>query len=219
MTGAGAGRMAKSELGSSGYRTGGTLIAAALLIQGFVELVFVGMVARLHLRCMRSGMLTRNVRTVCLTLYGTSGLVLLRCVFRAVEAFTQYLSDCGGVYCGGVVNREWYLYVFEAAPMLVYTVWLNGMHPGRFLPREHKRYLDVDGRTERMGPGWVDNRSKVMTFVDIFDFEGAVKGRGEGARFWERPEEWPECQDGTFASGTASNRRGKQVVVDGKGMV
>lgn len=218
LTGAGAGRIARSELGSQRYKTGGTLIAAALLIQGAVELIFVYMVATLHLRCKRKGMLTPNVRTVCFTLYGTAGLVVLRCLFRAVEAFTQYLSDCEGYYCGGVVNREWYLYVFEAAPMLVYTYWLNLIHPGRFLPREHKRYLDADGRTERMGPGWVDNRPKAMTYIDIFDFEGAIKGRAEDAKFWERPEEWPACQDGTFASGTASNRRRKQVVVNGKGL-
>ena len=207
LTAVGAGRISKSELGSPRYRTGGILIATALILQGLVECIFIIMVATLHRRCIRARMLTPNVRTICFMLYGTSSLVLFRCIFRAVEAFSQYTRDCGALHCGTISNNEWYLYAFEAAPMVLFTYWLNIYHPARYLPVEHKRYLDPDGRTERIGPGWIDKRSKWLTFVDLFDVAGGIKGRSEEAKFWTRPEEWPACPDGSFALGTASNHR------------
>lgn len=69
--------------------------------------------------------------------------------------------------------------------MVIYTYWLNFIHPGRILPRRTNVYLDFE-KTERLGPGWIDNRSKWMTFVDLFD----VKGTGH-EKYWLRDEEWP----------------------------
>ncbi|KAL9633106.1 MAG: hypothetical protein Q9164_004897 [Protoblastenia rupestris] len=216
LTAAGAGRLASAELGSSRYVSGGILISVALVLQGLVECFFIAMVALIHRRCARENMLAPNVRSVCIMLYGTSSLILLRCIFRAVEAFSEYTGNCGKYHCGTVTNNEWYLYVFEAAPMVVYTYWLNIVHPSRFLPVEHKRYLDPDGTTERIGPGWIDKRSQWMTFVDLFDVAGSINGRPEDAKFWQRPEEWPVCEDGSFALGTGSNRRNKSRKGKGK---
>ena len=212
LTGAGAGRLAASRVGTDKYKSGGTLIAISLVLQGAVEIVFVSMVILMHSRAKKSGMLSRNVKVVCITLYGCSTLVLLRCVFRAVEAFSQYTSDCEEVYCGGVVTSEWYLYAFEAAPMVLYTFWFNLLHPGRFLPNEPKRYLDVDGKTERLGPGWIDERPLWVTFVDPFNSFKDERGSSEKTRFWTRPEEWTKCRDGSFALGTASNRPSKRKI-------
>ena len=207
LSGAGAGKLAASKPGEDLFRSGGTLIAVATVLQAVVECVFIFMVSLLHYRCVKTEMLSRNVRTVCFTLYGTSLLIIIRCVFRAVEAFTEYTQSCGGlgVYCGSVSRSEWYLYVFEAAPMVLYTWWLNVLHPGRFLPASKKRYLDRDGNTERMGPGWIDERYTWKTFVDPFSIRKGESKHVERVKFWLRPAEWNVCEDGSFALGTASN--------------
>ncbi len=209
LTAAGAARMATNELGSSKYISGGTLISVSLVLQGVLELFFIYFVWDLHRRCRRANMCAPNIRSVFIMLYGTSSLILLRCIFRAAESFSKYRKDCYSLVgnCSNVTNNEWYLYVFEAAPMVIYTCWLNVIHPGRFLPAKSKRYLDLDGQTERLGPGWIDRRPKWVTFVDLFDVRGAMNGRDEEAEFWKRPAEWRRCLDGSFALGTASNRK------------
>lgn len=206
LTGAGAGRLAGSATtpGSDAYVSGGTLIAVAIVLQGAIECVFMTMVALVHRRCAKAGMLTKNVKIVCFTLYGTSTLILLRCIFRAVEAFDSYTHSCTGVYCG-IARHEWYLYAFEAAPMVLYTFWLNFFNPGRLLPTNSKRFLDLDGKTERMGPGWIDERSKWQIFIDPFNLQKNSRGGGEQTQFWLKSQEWAECKDGSFALGTASN--------------
>ncbi len=186
LSGAGAGKLAGSTPGTARYESGGTLIAVSIVLQGVIECIFMAMVALIHRRCARAGMLARNVRIVCLTLYGTSTLVLLRCVFRAVEAFTSYTHSCAEVYYGSVAKNEWYLYAFEAAPMVLYTLWLNVFHPGRFLPRDYKRFLDIDGETERIGPGWIDERPKGQIFMDPFNLQHDARGSGEHTKFWLR---------------------------------
>ena len=207
LTGAGAGRLSHSTPGTYQYIKGGTLIAISLVLQGVVECVFASMVALIHYRCAKAGILPKNIKIICITLYGTSALVLLRCVFRAVEAFTTYTHSCAEVYCGSVANNEWYLYAFEAAPMVLYTLWLNLFHPGRFLPKNHKRYLDIDGKTERMGPGWIDERPMWQTLVDPFNWQNDARG---GQKFWLSPEKYEVCEDGSFALGLASNGSGRK---------
>jgi RTA1 like protein len=203
LTGAGAGKLASATLGTDRYLSGGRMIAVATVLQAVVEVVFMSLVALLHRRAVKSQMLAKNVKVVCIMLYVNSTLVLLRCVFRAVEAFSTYMRDCGGIHCGTVARHEWYMYALEAAPMVVFTFWLNVAHPGRFLPSERKRYLDVDGRTERMGPGWIDQRPYWMTFVDPFNLGKDSRG---GQKFWLSPQKWKICEDGSFATSSASNR-------------
>jgi len=192
-------------------KKGASELAAGVVLQGVVELLFVALVGHVHHRCARAGMLTRNVRIVCITLYGTSWLVMLRCVFRAVEKFNILhmvsTGSCGGT-CEDILNTEWYLYAFDAAPMVLYTLWLNLMHPGRFLPHDSKRYLDYD-KVERMGPGWIDNRPKIMTIVDPLNFEAMIMGQPSHQKFWLEGETWPIADGGSFARGTATNVIGK----------
>jgi hypothetical protein len=206
LTGAGAGRMSAARSNISLYKSGYTLIAVATVLQAVVESLVMVMVSVLHYRCVRANMLTHNVRMLCMTLYGTSTLILLRCVFRIVEAFnTLAFINCRGSCGGAILKHEWYLYALEAAPMVLFTCWLNILHPGRYLPRQKNRYLDPDGKTERLGPGWVDRRSKWRTFADPFDLEGLSRGQPAHDEYWLRPEDWPVCDDGSFADGSASN--------------
>lgn len=191
------------------YRTGGYLLSTALALQGALECVYVVFVALMHRRAVRSGVLPPNVRTLCIMLYCTSILVIFRCICRAIESFAVYsvtATSCNSL-CRFVLLHEWYLYTFEAAPMVLYTYILNAWHPGRFLPSEPHRYLDVDGGTERMGPGWVDQRSKWETFADPFDLNGSRRGHPARVEFWLKAGDWPVVGDGSFAEGSASNAR------------
>ncbi|KAJ5812356.1 hypothetical protein N7474_008657 [Penicillium riverlandense] len=208
VTVAGAAKNASAGSSLSEYKSGGTLIAIGQILQGAVETVIIAIVATVHRRCARAGKVPRNVRKLCITLYGTSTLVLLRCIFRAVETFEMFSHIGCRENCGPILSHEWFLYAFELGPMLVFTWWLNVLHPGQSLPNEKNRYLDLDGCTERLGPGWIDQRSTWATFVDPFDFGGIMKGEPAHDMYWLRPNEWPVC-DGSFALGTASNARNR----------
>lgn len=208
LTGAGAAQLATNHPGTAKFKSAGTLLAVATVLQGALEVPFMAMVAVTHYRCNKSGMLSKNVRTVCITLYGCSLLIVLRSIFRSVESFSMYGRDC--IYCGNVTKKEWYLYALEAAPMVLYTFWLNVIHTGRFLPAHRHRYLDLDGKTERMGPGWIDERSWVQIAMDPFNWMKDYKASGEHTKFWLTPQKWPVCEDGSFTDGTGSNRRRKQ---------
>lgn len=192
--------------------SGATLLAISVVLQGGVELLFIYIVFLMHRRCVRTKMLTPNVRSICIMLYGTSTLVLARCIYRSVEKFTLLSlisSQSCTAACGNVLKKEWFLYAFDAAPMILYTYWLNLVHPGRLLPKDMKRFLD-SSMVERHGPGWVDNRSKLATFVDLFDIAGILKGQPGHERYWLHPEQWSVTVDGSFAHGTASNVKGRQ---------
>lgn len=187
------------------YKSGGVLIAIGLILQAVVEGLLITVVAMVHTRAAEAGPVPRNVKTLCMTLYGTSTFVLLRCIFRAVESFEMFDNLGCTENCGPILSNEWYLFAFELGPMLIFTFWLNLLHPGRYLPQKKTRYLDTDGRTERMGPGWIDRRDPWETFIDPLDFQGKIKGQVSHDQYWLRPDEWPICDDGSFAEGTASN--------------
>ncbi|KAK4539697.1 hypothetical protein LTR36_010460 [Oleoguttula mirabilis] len=190
---------------SQTYITGGTLISVSLALQAVIECVFISMVALMHYSGVKAKTLPRNVRTLCIMLYGTSTFVLLRCIARAIESFsTATTTHCNGV-CRLVLFHEWYLYVFEAAPMVIYTFWLNLIHPGRLLPADKNRYLDPDGVTQRIGPLWIDSRSKWEKIMDPLDFGGAMTGTSKREAFWLQPERWVPAPGGSFAQGTATN--------------
>lgn len=209
MTAAGAAKNAAAGKELDEYKKGGQLIAAGLILQGVVETLVIAIVATVHRRAAKAGKVTRNVQLVCFTLYGTSTFVVLRCVFRAVESFEMFNKLGCTENCGAILSNEWYLYAFELGPMLIFTYWLNLLHPGRYLPRQKHRYLGTDGRVERVGPGWRDRRSRWETFVDPLDVKGMFKGQASHEKFWENSEQWPACTDGSFAEGTASNAKGQ----------
>ncbi|EEA23703.1 hypothetical protein TMatcc_006784 [Talaromyces marneffei ATCC 18224] len=210
LTTAGASRMATNADDLSIFKSGGTLISIALVLQAIVEAMVVGVVILVHYRARHAAHPPPcNVQRLCYTLYGTSFLVIFRCICRAIESFTTFtqIDSCLQGHCSPIITHEWYLYCFEAAPMVVFTYWLNFMHPGRFLPREKTRYLDLDCETERLGPGWIDKRSMWQTVIDPFDLSGIISGKPNHEAFWLWPEKWPAAVDGSFALGTASNVR------------
>ncbi|KAL4729123.1 hypothetical protein ACLX1H_003532 [Fusarium chlamydosporum] len=156
---------------SDRLKSGATLMAIAVILQGAIELGFMTMVGILHNRCSRTNMLPPNVRTLFVMLYGTSILILIRCVFRAVETFQlRDILTSGESNDSALLRHEWPFYVLEAIPVALYTYWLNIIHPGRFLPYDQRQYLDFDGKTERLGPGWIHKRHWIMYLADPFDF-------------------------------------------------
>ncbi|KAJ5089906.1 hypothetical protein N7532_008590 [Penicillium argentinense] len=204
MTAAGAAKNAAAGDELDEYKKGGQLIAAGLILQAVVEMLVIMIVATVHRRAAKARKVSRNVQIVCFSLYGTSAFVVLRCIFRAIESFEMFDKLGCTENCGPILSNEWYLYAFELGPMLIFTYWLNLLHPGRYIPREKNRYLGTDARIERIGPGWRDRRDRWETFIDPLDLEGLFKGQASHEKYWENPERWPACQ-GSFAEGTASN--------------
>lgn len=203
LTGTGAARIAQTHDLPTLF-LGAKLISISLLLQAVVELGFMCTVAYVHTRCARSGMLTPNIRTQCITLYGTSTVMFFRCVLRAIEVLTSSTSTHCSAACHAISGHEWYLYVFELLPTVIYAFWLNWRHPGKFLPREKTRYLDFDAKTERIGPGWIDRRTKWQTYGDPLDIRGRMRGQPSHEEFWLQSEKWPACET-SFALGTGSN--------------
>lgn len=193
LTAAGGARMATAGDDNDRLKSGASIVAGAAIMQILVESFFIFMVAQTHHRVVKSKMLTSSLRTVFIMLYGTSTLILVRCVYRTVEKFsivtTIDTARCDGS-CATVLRQEWYFYVFEVAPMALYTLWLNVIHPGRFLPNSPNIYLGYD-KLEREAMGWVDKRSRFVTFMDPFDWAGLVTKRNSKDAFWERPDEFP----------------------------
>ncbi|KAG9562216.1 hypothetical protein KCU71_g7197, partial [Aureobasidium melanogenum] len=191
LTGAGASLVATSKDDASQKQSGLTLISIALVLQAVIELGFIAIVATVHRRCVLAGTFPPNVRRLCIMLYGTSALVLIRCIFRAIESFATLSaeSSCNDL-CHAILLHEWYLYVFEALPMLFYTWWINAIYPAALLPPDRNVYLDPDGLTERVGPGWIDKRSLWETFVDPFDVISAIRGQQKHEKFWLEPDKW-----------------------------
>lgn len=130
----------------------------------FKVLCFVGFVAiaaLFHRRAIKANLLTAPIRTILLTLHASSLLIFARSIFRLVEFFEGPNGKASIV--------EAYFWVFESAVMLANSFLLNAFHPGRFLPRDSKIYLERDGVTEVEGLGFVDERRYLWTWLDPFE--------------------------------------------------
>ena len=88
-----------------------------------------------------------------------------------------------------VYKNEIFFWIFEAAIMFVNTALLNILHPGKRLPRSNSIFLDRDGVTERMGPGWKDDRPWIVTVFDPVDLWGLFTGRDKRTQFWDLSDE------------------------------
>lgn len=102
-------------------------------------------------------------------LYGVGILILERSILRTIEMFEGYE--------GTIATSEPIFYVLEAGAMLLVTYALNNWHPAMLLPSNNKIYLGTDGVSERLGPGWVDKRPKLLTFFDPGDIGSCFSKR------------------------------------------
>ncbi|KAF7596195.1 hypothetical protein BBP40_002725 [Aspergillus hancockii] len=161
--------IANPELPGSTITLGHILMKISLIAQVTVITVFCLLAAVFQRRCYRSGIRTRSISAPLLTLYISTSLILVRCIYRIVEHFgatkihassSEDTSDLSPI-----LRHEWFFYVFEASLMLVNTVLWNWQHPRLYLPEKSNVYLAQDGETELKGPGWKDQRPFLVTAV------------------------------------------------------
>ncbi|KAF5013929.1 hypothetical protein FDECE_104 [Fusarium decemcellulare] len=207
LTALGAASMAtgSSQKDESEYNLGATLMAISVILQAVVELGFIAITGNLHHRRMRSKMLPKNVRILFVMLYGTSTLIIIRSIFRAVETFQLRGMMSNANQDAALLKHEWPFYVLETIPVALYTFWLNIVHPGRYLPSNPKQYLDYDGKTERMGPGWVYRRHWVMFIIDPLNFIGMLT-MPKREKYYLQAERWAEVEN-CFAQSCGDNRK------------
>lgn len=178
---------------ASQVKAGLDCLKAALILQCFVEALFFSMVVVMEQRCRKAGNFPRHVRAICYILYITSFMMLVRCIMRTIEGFeaASCNADSNGPpgYCGFVSMHEPFLWIFEIANISLFVILLAIFHPGRYLPRSSRIFLDaVDGKTERVGPGFgkADKRPFLATVFDPFNFYGIITGKGlKVDKFWE----------------------------------
>ncbi|KAI1371893.1 RTA1 like protein-domain-containing protein [Hypoxylon crocopeplum] len=190
LNGVGASYIANQSLRQELQQTGYSLLKAALVMQFVVITLLVTLATTFHVRCRRNGIDHVKVNQALLTLYISSAIIMVRCIYRAIEFF-----DYAGVNSSSpgfdrstispIIRYEWFFYVFEATLMLLNSMLLNIRHPRRWLPKSTKVYLAKDGITEISGSGCKQERKFLATLFDPFDLHGMIKGRDETTRFWE----------------------------------
>ncbi|KAK8037966.1 hypothetical protein PG994_014733 [Apiospora phragmitis] len=188
--------IAKPNANADIHQLGDILTKVSLFLQIGVISLFIALATTFYGRCRQAGVANRNVSMVLWTLYISSGLVLIRTVYRLVEHFstsrTQLMDpnlDWNSV--SPILRYEWFFYVFEAAVMLINMFLWNAFHPRRYLPESYQMYLAQDGKTELAGPGWESGQNFWITLIDPFGFMQCALGRetdkrqGKKKPFWE----------------------------------
>ncbi|KAF2155893.1 hypothetical protein K461DRAFT_274940 [Myriangium duriaei CBS 260.36] len=169
---------------------GSNLLNAALILQSFVEIFFLCLTAQLHVRAKKAGTFPRQVKIMVYVLYTTSSMILVRCIFRAVQGFQSKQCILTGS-CGASLTIEALFWIFEVANITLFVTALTIWTPGRFLPHSDKVFLDKnDATTERVGPGFAnkDTRPWIVTLFDPFNVAGRISGKHQGRiiePFWE----------------------------------
>lgn len=191
LNGWGASYSANQSLTDSEMAAGHALIKTSLLMQLAVAACFVALAVTFHRRCSAQSIRNARLRTPLVTLYVSTGLIVVRTIYRTVEYFgvAELKYNKPGFDAADmspIVRYEWFFYVFEAAIMLCNCVLFNVLHPRRFLPRSNKIYLAKDGVTEVEGPGFRDPRPFWQTLVDPFDLRGLARGKSsQSSKFWD----------------------------------
>lgn len=192
LNGNGASYSSNADLPESKQKMGRDLLKAALIIQLGVITSFVMLAVYFHRRCQKHNLLPQNLKSILITLYCSSALIMVRTIYRTVEYFSiSHIHVTPGfnpLSISPIVRYEWFFWVFEALIMITNSALLNFRHPASFLPRSNKIYLAEDGVTEIEGPGFGDRRNFFVTLLDPFDVIGLIKGRDK-QKYWERQEE------------------------------
>ena len=177
--------IANVNVSESRNKLGHTLMKISLILQLIVITLFVLLAGIFQRRSSRGGIKTKRVSAPLLTLYTSTFLILVRCIYRTIEhfAFSGTRAGADPDTFSPLVRYEWYFYVFEASVMLVNSVLWNLRHPRRSLPERSSTYLAQDGSTDLEGPGWKDTRPFVMTLLDPFGWLDV--GKEKEQPFWE----------------------------------
>ncbi|KAL9592352.1 MAG: hypothetical protein Q9179_006805 [Wetmoreana sp. 5 TL-2023] len=193
LTGNGGARVANADATPSEISSGKAMLRASILLQVVSFLLFILLEYVFHRKCIKAGILAprstpeanknaQKLRRILYLMYVSSIIISCRHIFRVVDIWQGAE--------GYLETHEWPFYVFDGAFMFFNTLMLNIWHPMKYLPNDNKIYLSKDGKTERWGPGWVDKRLFLLTFVDPFDLAGLFMKRDK-EKFWDREEEHP----------------------------
>ena len=161
----------------SKIQLGVRLIKASLFLQLALFVAFIVLVVHFHRACKQNDVFTHNIKIILYELYAVSFLILFRNCFRTASFFYSYTSTAN--------SSEALFYCMEVLPMLICTYIFNFFPPAKYLPRNYKTYLAVDGKTELEGPGKLDKRPLLLTVFDPLDLVGMITGRDKKLRFWE----------------------------------
>lgn len=156
---------------------GNRLVRASLLLQIILFIISMSVGLIFHQRLLKAQVMTQKLRTILTIVYISSVFILIRNIYRCIEAWQGYT--------GYLHKHDAFFYVFDAGLMLVNTTMLNAWHPARYLPSNNKVYLAKDGVTEVEGPGWVDSRGWLMSTLDPFDLAGLIRGKDKETAFWD----------------------------------
>ncbi|KAH6680160.1 RTA1 like protein-domain-containing protein [Halenospora varia] len=136
----GGGRMSSKGTNSS-RELGSHIVIAGLLLQivwfGFfvvVALVFHGRMRAMPTTLSHDPSLPWE--KFLYVLYGTSTLIMVRSIVRTVE-FGQGFS-------GAIQSSEWYLYVFDAVPMVAVALCFNCIYPSNFTKKAKHTRVDSE---------------------------------------------------------------------------
>lgn len=122
-------------------KLGENIIIGGLFIQilffGFFMIVAVVFHRRISNRPTRGAlMIVSPWQQLIYALYLSSGLIMIRSVYRVAE----YVTGSEGV----LMSKEFYLYCFDALPMLLVAFSYNYFHPGRVINKDSQdRRLSV----------------------------------------------------------------------------
>ncbi|KAF3763866.1 RTA1 like protein [Cryphonectria parasitica EP155] len=134
----GGGAMLSNAKSESKIKTGNWIIVAGLGVQIVFFGLFVIVALLFHIRIrkyptMRAKTTSAPWQALLYVLYASSCLILIRSIYRVAE----YITGSNGV----IQDKEWWLYVFDAVPMVLVTILFCGFHPSREVGSE--AHLDV----------------------------------------------------------------------------
>ncbi|KAK5129267.1 hypothetical protein LTR08_003646 [Meristemomyces frigidus] len=149
LSGIGVPWIANSQATEQLQKAGHALVKASLLLQIVVVSASIPLAVVFQRRCaqMESPEHARRIKGPLTTIYLSTALILVRCIYRTVEYFI--VSGNADDDNASIIQRyECFFYIFEATLMLSNEIWWNVRYPMRDLPRSKVIYLARDGMSE-----------------------------------------------------------------------
>ncbi|KAF7526201.1 hypothetical protein G7054_g10852 [Neopestalotiopsis clavispora] len=173
--------------GTDQQAAGKGLIIAAVALQVMAVIFFYIVSGTIRRSILNARITSPAVTTPMIVLFVSTLLLLIRTAYRLVnsiaDSYTHSRPDDDLVSAqessSPMLRYEWIFYVFEATLILVNSVIWNLWHPGRYMPKNQRTHLALDGKTEVQGAEQPDNRSTAAKVGHVLTF-GVFFGRKSG---------------------------------------
>lgn len=159
-------------------RVGTILVELSQVMQGVLYVGYIAILAIWDRRTMKPNAQKRLPRRYVSALYACAMLIIVRCVYRCVE----YAE-------AGIVRHEAYFYAPDALPILAMVLLLSLQHPGKFFSQDSSMYVQTDGVTELVGPGWSDERRWYWVLLDPLGLADYFRADKNSLKFWDVPRD------------------------------